>query len=210
MPATVVAIADLHGFLPDDLPDGDVLVIAGDVCPITDHSLRFQAAWLGEAFYPWMEKLPHAEVVWIAGNHDFVCETDDWRPGGRGRYLLDSRTEIDGLSFWGTPWVPDLPRWAFHATDEELAASCATIPPVDVLVSHGPPRGIGDELARGGHAGSAALLARLDAVPPRLCVFGHIHEAHGGWQRNGTELANVAHVDITYRVRPGAARTFEL
>jgi len=206
----LVAIADLHGNLPLDLPAGDVLAIAGDVCPIDDHEPAFQARWLARELYPWMERLPFWDVLWIAGNHDFVCQLPDWKPEGPGRYLRDSATRVGGLSFYGTPWVPNLPSWAFHADDDELAKRCAAIPQVDVLISHGPPLGIGDRLARGGHAGSIALLARLEQVPPRVCVFGHIHEDPGSWRHGETELANVAHVDIAYRVRPDAARVFEL
>jgi len=206
----VVAIADLHGNLPSDLPDGDVLVIAGDVCPVTNHEINFQERWLIEVFPQWLESLPHPEIVWIAGNHDFVCQRPGWAPTGRGRYLLDERTEVAGLSFYGTPWVPKLRGWAFFATDEELAERSATIPQVDVLISHGPPLGYGDLLARGGRAGSEALTKRLGEVPPQLCVFGHIHEDPGEWQLGETKLANVAHVDIRYEVRPGAARTYDL
>lgn len=206
----VVAIADLHGDLPSDLPGGDMLVIAGDVCPISDHEVGFQDRWLRETFGEWLESLPHPEIVWIAGNHDFVCQTPEWRPTGRGRYLLDSGIEIAGLSLYGTPWVPKLQGWAFYATDEELAERSTAIPQVDVLVSHGPPRGYGDMLARGGRAGSEALTRRLLEVPPRVCVFGHIHEDHGEWTLGETQLANVAHMDIRYRPRRGAARTFDL
>ena len=70
MPTTVVAISDLHGNLPEDLPGGDVLVIGGDVCPIADHEVGFQARWMVDELYPWIEALPHPEVIWIAGNHD--------------------------------------------------------------------------------------------------------------------------------------------
>lgn len=206
----VVAIADLHGNLPGDLPEGDVLVIAGDVCPIADHAIAFQERWLRGPFPEWLDSLPHEHVVWIAGNHDFACQVPGWTPTGRGRYLLDSATEVSGLSFYGTPWVPKLKGWAFYATDEELAERSAAIPAVDVLISHGPPHGFGDTLARGGLAGSEALRARLEEVPPRVCVFGHIHEDHGHWRLGETELANVSHVDIRYRVRPDSARVFEL
>ena len=95
----VVTIADLHGNLPTDLPDGDVLVIAGDVCPIADHAIAFQERWLKGPFPEWLESLPHDEVVWIAGNHDFACQQPGWRPTGRGRYLLDAKAEVAGLSF---------------------------------------------------------------------------------------------------------------
>lgn len=210
MTTTLVAISDLHGNLPDDLPGGDVLVVGGDVCPITDHEIGFQARWLRDELYPWMDSLPHAEIVWIAGNHDFVCQTDGWEPGGRGHYLLDSGIELGGVSLHGTPWVPKLEGWAFHATDERLAEICAAIPPVDVLISHGPPLGIGDRLWNGALAGSPALLERLDADPPRACVTGHIHEAHGRWTHGSTDVANVSHVDVHYEVRPEAWAVFEL
>jgi Icc-related predicted phosphoesterase len=206
----VVAIADLHGNLPGDLPEGDVLVIAGDVCPIDDHSVDFQDRWLRDVFADWLESLPHEDVLWIAGNHDFVCQEPDWRPTGRGRYLPDSGADAAGLSFYGTPWVPTLEGWAFYADDANLAERMAAIPVVDVLISHGPPLGFGDTLARGGQAGSQSLRARLEEVPPRVCVFGHIHEDHGHWRLGDTELANVSHVDVRYRVRPDAARVFEI
>ena len=206
----VVAIADLHGNLPGDLPAGDVLVIAGDVCPIEDHSVPFQERWLAEVFPEWLDSLPHEEVAWIAGNHDFACQSPGWSPTGRGHYLLDSGTELAGLSLYGTPWVPKLEGWAFYAGDAELAERMAAVPAVDVLISHGPPLGFGDTLARGGLAGSEALRARLEEVPPKVCVFGHIHEGHGHWRLGETELANVSHVDVRYRVRPDAARIFDL
>ena len=210
MSTTVVAIADLHGNLPADLPAGDVLVIGGDVCPITDHEVGFQARWLTDVYYPWIDALPHPEVVWIAGNHDFVCETDGWEPGGRAHYLLDSGIELGGLRFHGTPWVPKLRNWAFYATDERLAEIYAAVPPADVLISHGPPLDHGDRLWNGHRAGSPALLERLRANPPRVCVCGHIHEDHGRSRVGGTEVANVSHVDISYEVRPDAWAVFEL
>ena len=206
----VVAIADLHGDLPTDLPGGDVLAIAGDVCALDDHAPDAQALWLEQRFYPWMETLPHEQVVWIAGNHDFVCEREGWEPAGRGHYLRDSGVELGGLSFYGTPWVPKLQMWAFYAPDEELERRCQAIPAVDVVVSHGPPLGFGDRLVSGKRAGSRALLERLELTEPRLCVFGHIHEDPGSWRLGPTELANVAHVDERYELRPGAAQVFEL
>lgn len=205
----LVAVADLHGNLPTDLPGGDVLVIAGDVCPLSDHAVAFQRSWLVEELYPWMDALPHPEIVWIAGNHDFACQSPGWEPGGRGTYLLDDGTTAAGLSFHGTPWVPNLRRWAFYGDDDLRSAKTALIPQVDVLVSHGPPRGTGDRLVRGSEVGCRFLAGRLGEVPPRLCVFGHIHEAYGLWERPQATLANVAYVDENYDIRPDAARVFE-
>lgn len=206
----IVAVADLHGHLPLDLPGGDVLAIGGDVCPLADHSVAFQRDWLMDVFYPWMDALPHPEIVWIAGNHDFVCQEDGWQPGGRGTYLLDGGTNAGGIGFYGTPWVPNLKRWAFYGDDETRRAKVAMIPDVDVLISHGPPRGTGDRLVDGNEVGCRFLADHLEKTPPRLCLFGHIHEGYGLWDRGPSTLANVAYVDELYEVRPNAARVFEL
>jgi Icc-related predicted phosphoesterase len=59
-----------------------------------------------------------------------------------------------------------------------------------VLITHGPPQGIGD----GGvavRAGCADLLERVQTVRPRLHLFGHIHEDGGLWEREGIAFANV-------------------
>lgn len=207
---TVVAISDLHGLLPDDLPGGDLLVVAGDVCPVHDHAVAFQRQWLEGCFYPWMEALPHAEVVWIAGNHDFICQLPEWEPGGRGHYLRDEGVELCGLSVYGTPWVPHLPRWAFYANEGELARRTEAIPAVDVLVSHGPPHGIGDRVHRGEAVGNVPLRERMRQSSWPLCVFGHIHEDYGIWREGETLCANIAAVDELYEPRERAAMRFEV
>ncbi|MGE0551637.1 MAG: hypothetical protein AB7O24_31925 [Kofleriaceae bacterium] len=47
---------------------------------------------------------------------------------------------------------------------------------VDVLITHGPPHGIGDEVDGAGQAGCADLRGRLAEVAPRLHLFGHVHQ----------------------------------
>jgi Icc-related predicted phosphoesterase len=66
---------------------------------------------------------------------------------------------------------------------------------IDVLVTHGPARGIGDRMFLGANVGCEDLRRELDRVRPRLHVFGHIHEAFGEHAVNGldTRFLNVAH-----------------
>ena len=52
-------------------------------------------------------------------------------------------------------------------------------PAVDIMLTHGPPRGILDLTFRGGPAGCENLLAAVKRVRPRVHVFGHIHEGRG-------------------------------
>jgi Icc-related predicted phosphoesterase len=104
-------------------------------------------------------------------------------------YLRDSRYEIDGVKFYGSPWV--LP-WAgaFNLPSEELKEKWDAIPSdVDVLVTHQPPEGILDN-----GQGCKHLRQTLGRLPNlRLCVFGHVHETSGIQKQNSTVFCNAAH-----------------
>src|SRR4051794_2538142 len=216
--SVVVAASDLHGHLPS-VPPCDLLLLAGDLCPVSDHSTSTQAQFLGGPFKDWLEKGPAKQVVGIAGNHDFIFERDPEQvPRGlRWTYLQDASAVLGGLKVHGTPWQPWFYDWAFNLrTEEEMAERWAMIlDDTDILVCHGPPRGYGDLTVRGDHTGSTSLLERIERVRPRLVVFGHIHEGHGHWTLDGrpgertVRLANVSLVDVRYRVAH-EPMTFEL
>jgi Icc-related predicted phosphoesterase len=201
----IVALSDLHGTLPD-VPGCDLLLLAGDVCPVDNHGLAHQAEWLDTTFRRWLARQPARKVVGVAGNHDFVFERMlaavphdlPWT------YLQDQATEWEGLKIYGTPWQPRFYDWAFNLDEDDLVKKWAMIPAgTDVLVLHGPPHGYGDGVPLSGgrvrHCGSPGLLRRIEEVAPRLAVFGHIHEARGTWQHGPTVLANVTILDEHYR-----------
>ncbi len=170
----IVAISDLHGYLPKDLPEGDILCICGDICPLEiQRDFVSCVAWFGLNFNTWANSLPYKKVIFIAGNHDFFLEslhlgkdTITWRnPSsvmkkllplenkGKSKliYLCDNSYEFGGIKFYGTPWVKDLSNWAFYKTNEELAQVYDQIPKnVDVLLTHMPCSllGVGDVLQR--------------------------------------------------------------
>jgi hypothetical protein len=71
----------------------------------------------------------------------------------------------------------------------------AKIPEVDILLTHGPPHNILDRTTARDHAGCPSLLRHLGRMtnPPRLHVFGHIHEARGAlvhqWDPNPASIS---------------------
>ena len=195
----ICAIADQHGCLPV-IPDCDLLLIAGDICPATNHGIFFQADWLATEFRAWLSRLT-MPVVAIWGNHDFIGEqAPDLVPRLPWILLQDSAVEINGLRIYGSPWQPRFFDWAFNLDEPDLERKWELIPEgIDILLLHGPPYGYGDWVGRGEHTGSPSLRERIFEVKPKLAVFGHIHEGRGQWLENGVILANVTILDEAYR-----------
>lgn len=204
----LVAISDTHGYHEElgALPAGDILVHCGDITNVGE--LRVL-----EGFVDFLGRQPHRHKVVIAGNHDWCFSRDapitqakeltdrearvaqaEELVRREATYLFDSATTIEGLRFFGSPWQPWFLDWAFNLRrGEELAAKWAEIPDeTDVLITHGPPAGIGDLCFDGRRVGCAELLARIREVRPLVHLFGHIHEAAGVWQQGGVTYANAS------------------
>jgi Icc-related predicted phosphoesterase len=186
----IVFVSDTHGrHHLTHAPDGDVLVHAGDLT--LDGTLDGV-----ESFNAWLGALPHRHKVVIAGNHDECFQHQADRARARltdATYLEDSGCEIEGLTFYGSPWTPLFAGWPFMLSEVELAAKWALIPSgLDVLVTHGPPHGILDLTNRNDHAGSWTLLRRVYELRPRVHVFGHIHESAGRADIDGITFLNAS------------------
>ena len=209
----LIAVADLHGNLPQDIPECDLLIIAGDICPHFDHKPGSkkdrlgQAGWFTTDFEPWLDEQPAQEVVWLWGNHDFMGTGAYKYLGLRHNHLEDSETALCDLRIYGTPYTPRYFDWAFMETEEKLAERFAHIPEgLDILISHGPSLWACDRAAgnKGDHIGSKALYERISTMqrPPKLLICGHIHGGKGeGFvfgEHGSVHVWNVAGVDEAY------------
>ena len=66
---------------------------------------------------------------------------------------------------------------SFQDASENLAKFWQQIPDqVDVLITHGPPKGYGDRILLGAHVGCPELMKRVREINCRYHLFGHIHE----------------------------------
>ncbi|KAL1999678.1 hypothetical protein VTN02DRAFT_4191 [Thermoascus thermophilus] len=84
-PLRVVCLSDTHTLRCEDVPDGDLLIHAGDLS--NDGSLReIQAA------VDWLKSLPHRHKVVVCGNHDSFF---DWRSRRREDQEKDQDEEKD-------------------------------------------------------------------------------------------------------------------
>ncbi|QSQ21492.1 metallophosphatase domain-containing protein [Pyxidicoccus parkwayensis] len=187
------------------VPPCDVLIHAGD---FTGRGRRNEV----EEFLRWFSLCEAREKVLIAGNHDFLCEeapdlARSLIEQTGARYLQDEEALVAGLRIWGSPITPRFGRWAFNRDrGPDIAAHWKLIPEgLDILITHGPPHGLGDRTWSRVNAGCEDLLARVRQVQPRLHVFGHIHEAHGEYSLPGlsTRFLNVANCRLMpFGVRP--------
>ncbi|PKL76957.1 MAG: metallophosphoesterase [Candidatus Melainabacteria bacterium HGW-Melainabacteria-1] len=195
----LVCLSDTHGRHHElKVPDGDLLLHAGDF------SGRGLSAEISD-FNAWLGSLPHRHKLVIAGNHDFLFETDPTLARGllnQADYLEDSGIELMGLTFWGSPVSPRFFDWAFNRSrGPEIQHHWSLIPSgIDILITHTPPHGICDQIWIGRHVGCEALRDELiSRIRPRLLICGHIHEGAGLGNLDGIPVLNAASLDRRYQ-----------
>jgi len=182
-PLTIACLSDTHGLHLSnklEVPDADVLVFAGDAGLATKDSI--------ESFNTWLGTLPHEHKIMVYGNMDYATERSSFEESRQlsnaTAVLTDSYIEIEGYMFYGTPFTPKF-CGGYQLKDETTAErhwekAFNDIPKIDVLITHGPPFGVGDETG-GRHVGDAALKSSVDSwqFPPRVWICGHVHASHG-------------------------------
>ncbi|KAJ0124916.1 hypothetical protein J7T55_006259 [Diaporthe amygdali] len=178
-PITVVCVSDTHNS-QTALPDGDLLIHAGDLT---------QSGTLKElqAALDWLKAQPHAHKIVVAGNHDTILDPSRDREGERAQlhwgditYLCNEAATIEcasgrRLRVYGSPLSPRYGNWAFQYPKSEDVWAGAVPDGVDILVTHGAPRGHLVLMSMG----CAHLLREVWRTRPRLHVFGHVHEGYG-------------------------------
>lgn len=194
----VVLLSDTHLRHWFNVPDGDVLIHAGDA---TMRGTMLET----QEFCKWFESLPHKVKVFVPGNHDFAFQ-DKFEEAFKllplnCTYLEDSGGLIGGLNIWGSPWNPEFHNWAFQEPrGKALAEHWAKIPTrLDILITHSPPFGIGDEVRPPeNNAGCRDMLAAIKRVRPKVHVFGHIHGSYGLYPREHTLHINASICNEAY------------
>ena len=204
----IVFISDthtLHGQMLEKIPEGDVLVHCGDV------SSRGVGSEIDNFFF-WFSSLPHKHKIFIAGNHDFgfqyrdhvLQKTLESLKEQNIYYLEDSGIEIDGVKFWGSPWTPPFYNWAFMLNEDEIKEKWEIIPrDTNVLITHGPPKGILDLVTYDQvNVGCPSLMEEVMKLKDlKAHAFGHIHEEYGTKKldKTGPIFINASTCTLSYK-----------
>lgn len=193
-----------HGSNRADLGPLDAIVGCGDLEP--DY-----LCFLADAF--------GVPLSYVRGNHDKGGRWDEsvarTAPGhlASGRLHLVSGLPIVALE-WpglrhgdrrrhdGTAWT-DAVRVAVRRAIVRLYRSDRAL----VVISHAPPRGLGDRAVDRYHVGYAGYRWLLDRANPRLWLHGHVPPASvDAWrvEHDGTDIVNVTGA-VLVEIHPPAA-----
>lgn len=185
----IIAISDLHGQLPEIKESCDVLCICGDICPLQIQFSKDDCKeWILNTFITWGNTIDCKHILVIAGNHDFVFEKSlrediyNWFSNSKFTYLENTSIEIDGKTFYGTPYCKEFGNWAFMRSNDHLELIFRNIPEnIDVLLTHDAPYGVSDICQQDiwwnnhTHIGSIPLRNTILEKKPKLLLHGHLH-----------------------------------
>jgi Icc-related predicted phosphoesterase len=216
--------SDLHGKLDGlDPSNCDLVVIAGDFAKMTGWGkwhIYDMKKWIEKKFIPFTQQFNIPFVI-VPGNHDLIFDNSKICSFSDVNYqitwpenvhiLIDKQVEINGLTFYGTPYVPIINYcWAFEANYEKLNEKFANIPEnIDILVTHTPPRipeYLGDMSLEYGlnseKFGSSELANAIFDKNPKYVFCGHIHSgSHEAFCFNNTIIYNVSRVNESYNIQ---------
>ena len=128
-------------------------------------------------------------------------------------YLENEAVEVLGIKFYGSPCTPLHCDSAFQRKrGEELRRTWEKIPDdTQILITHGPPMGVGDmclrkndqeDLVPVGRSGCTDLMKEIvERVKPNYHVFGHIHEGYGLYKTKNTVFINAASCNKQYQAK---------
>ncbi|RME74393.1 MAG: metallophosphoesterase [Planctomycetota bacterium] len=189
-----VILSDTHGYHEEiEVPEGDLLIHCGDCLKGGLHTPLDSVI----AFNQWLGTLPHPHKILIAGNLDIPFETHSLKARSlitHAIYLEDEAIEIEGWKIYGSPYTPRFGPWAFQKpAGPRMKEVWDRIPEdTDILITHGPPKGILDRTFLGIHAGCERLAQKIERIHVKYHFFGHIHEARGSLQKGETLFVNAA------------------
>lgn len=199
-----VCISDTHGLFPKNLPEGDFLIHSGDWSTMGSQSDSIK-------FLNYLESIRHkyTDIVVVPGNHEKWVEENinlakEEFKSRNIKLLIDESKTIEGLRFYGTPWVPVYKQWSFMKSDQDRKIYMEAIPEdTEVLITHAPPYGHLDMVKTEDtvvNVGCNHLLRALNRSEIKLHVFGHVHESAGVKTKDGTVLVNASCLDKNYKL----------
>lgn len=186
----VLAFSDLHlararaADLVTASTQADLVIGAGDYCNMRQ-GLDEAIGLLSAISVP---------MVLVPGNAESAEELADAVPDGV-HVLHGQSATVDGLRLFGLGYgVPQTPfgAWSCDLSEAEATELLDRCDAADIMITHSPPKGIGDRTSNGMSVGSVAVRDAIERVQPVFSLCGHIHDSWGARGKIGrTEVVNL-------------------
>ena len=154
-------------YVPGRLKEYDLIISCGDL----------KADYL--SFLVTMGNIP---VLYVHGNHDTSYQTE---PPGGCDCIDDQLVVYNGVRILGLGGCRRYHPGPFQYTDRQMRRRIRKLRfqlwrsgGVDIVVTHAPPAGVGDQ-DDPAHRGFDALLELLEQYHPQYLLHGHVHLRYG-------------------------------
>ena len=169
-----------------------ILAVSDEECPalwdyyvpgkLKEYDLILSCGDLRASYLSFLVTMGNRPVLYVHGNHDGSYAQDP--PEGcdciDGRVVTYNGVRILGLG--GCLWYHE---GAHQYTERQMRRRIRKLrfqlwktKGVDIVVTHAPPKGIGD-LDDAAHRGFESLLELLDKYNPQYLIHGHVHLRYG-------------------------------
>lgn len=169
-----------------------ILAVADEECPalwdyyvpgkLKEYDLILSCGDLKASYLSFLVTMGNKPLLYVHGNHDSSYAHQP----PEGCDCIDDRVvTYNGIRFLGLggcPWYHD---GAHQYTEDQMRRRIRKLRRqirraggVDVVVTHAPPKGVGD-LNDAAHQGFETLLELLDEYKPAYLLHGHVHLRYG-------------------------------
>ena len=171
-------------YVPGRLKQYDLILSAGD---------------LKAAYLSFIVTMARAPLMYVHGNHDtgYAVTEPEGCDSIDGKMVEYRGLRILGLGgcLWYRPGDHQYSEKQMRRRIRKLRWEIAKYGGVDIILTHTPPRGVGDAEDRA-HQGFECFLDLIDTYKPRFLLHGHVHLSYGMNLRrereyHGTQVINV-------------------
>ena len=189
-----------------------ILVVSDEECPaLWDYykpgrldgiDLIISCGDLKASYLSFLVSMAHCPVVYVHGNHDTSYEQN---PPEGCDCIDDKLIRFNGLrirGLGGCRWYHPGP---FQITEKQMRRRIRKLRfplwrsgGVDIVVTHAPPRGVGDA-DDNAHIGFASLLELVDKYRPEYLLHGHVHMNYNSGNRRINSRGATTVINCTER-----------
>jgi Icc-related predicted phosphoesterase len=174
-------------YVPGRLKDCDLILSSGDL----------KASYL--SFLVTMARCP---VLYVHGNHD---ESYDRKPPEGCDCIDDQLIEYGGLRILGLGGCPWYHPGKYQYSEQDMKKRIRKLKfalwragGVDIVVTHAPPKGVGD-LDDPAHQGFETLLEVIEKYKPQYLLHGHVHLRYGIDQTRVRQVGDTQVINVCER-----------